>query len=177
MTARSITSAVCRAAERTAGSGWWRSWPAQEFQCVFGGRNRSTTPGVVSFEFTKSSRRVGDVLLLHLGPRFRGRVHQDLHLLSVSGQGVGQRARVGQMPSRSCRDRVHGVGQRVRDLRRPRARLQQICDRFGPADVQGFFDRWTRTIPTPFTASRSCRGVLVGAVDAPSRGVTHDGVR
>jgi len=30
-------------------------------------------------------------------------------------------------------------------------RLQAICDRFGPADVQGFFDRWMRVLPTPFT--------------------------
>ena len=31
----------------------------QEFQWVVSGRNRSTTPGVVSFDFTRSSRRVG----------------------------------------------------------------------------------------------------------------------
>lgn len=29
--------------------------------------------------------------------------------------------------------------------------LRVICDRFGPGDVQGFFDRWTRAVPTPFT--------------------------
>ncbi len=29
--------------------------------------------------------------------------------------------------------------------------LQAICDRFGPDDVQAFFDRWTAVIPTPFT--------------------------
>ena len=32
---------------------------AQEFQFVFSGRNRSTTAGVASFDFTKQSRRVG----------------------------------------------------------------------------------------------------------------------
>ncbi len=31
------------------------------------------------------------------------------------------------------------------------AALQAICDRFGPRDIQDFFDRWTRVIPTPFT--------------------------
>jgi hypothetical protein len=31
----------------------------QEFQWVFGGRSRSEIPGVASFDFTKSSRRVG----------------------------------------------------------------------------------------------------------------------
>jgi hypothetical protein len=29
--------------------------------------------------------------------------------------------------------------------------LQAICDRFGPDDLQGFFDRWITIIPTPFT--------------------------
>jgi hypothetical protein len=29
--------------------------------------------------------------------------------------------------------------------------LQAICDRFGPADIQGFFDRWMTVIPTPLT--------------------------
>jgi hypothetical protein len=32
-------------------------------------------------------------------------------------------------------------------------RLQAICDRLGPADIQAFFDRWTDRIPTPFTAA------------------------
>ena len=31
-------------------------------------------------------------------------------------------------------------------------RLQSICDRLGPHDVQAFFDRWITRIPTPFTA-------------------------
>lgn len=30
-------------------------------------------------------------------------------------------------------------------------RLQAICDRFGPTDVQAFFDRWISVIPTPLT--------------------------
>ena len=38
------------------------------------------------------------------------------------------------------------------------ARLQAICDRFGPADVQGFFDRWITTIPTPFTPADRAAG-------------------
>ncbi|MGH9252896.1 MAG: hypothetical protein ACRD0W_25810, partial [Acidimicrobiales bacterium] len=31
------------------------------------------------------------------------------------------------------------------------AALQAICDRFGPDDVQGFFDRWMAVIPTPLS--------------------------
>ena len=37
-------------------------------------------------------------------------------------------------------------------------RLQAICDRFGPADVQAFFDRWIAVIPTPFTAADRAAG-------------------
>ncbi len=36
-------------------------------------------------------------------------------------------------------------------------RLQAICDRFGPGDIQAFFDRWITPIPTPFTADRPGR--------------------
>ena len=37
-------------------------------------------------------------------------------------------------------------------------RLQAICDRFGPADVQAFFDRWMLVIPTPLTAADRAGG-------------------
>jgi hypothetical protein len=37
-------------------------------------------------------------------------------------------------------------------------RLQAICDRFGPTDVQGFFDRWIDVLPTPFTADDRAAG-------------------
>ena len=37
-------------------------------------------------------------------------------------------------------------------------RLQAICDRFGPDDLQGFFDRWIAVIPTPFTAKDRTAG-------------------
>lgn len=32
-------------------------------------------------------------------------------------------------------------------------RLQTIADQLGPADVQGFFDRWSRRLPWPLTAA------------------------
>jgi hypothetical protein len=38
------------------------------------------------------------------------------------------------------------------------ARLQTCCDRLGPADVQGFFDRWGGRLPTPFTAADRAAG-------------------
>lgn len=36
--------------------------------------------------------------------------------------------------------------------RRPE-RLQEICDRLGPADVQSFFNRWSARLPWPLTAA------------------------
>lgn len=36
--------------------------------------------------------------------------------------------------------------------RRPE-RLQEICDTLGPADVQGFFDRWSHRLPWPLSAA------------------------
>jgi hypothetical protein len=37
-------------------------------------------------------------------------------------------------------------------------RLQTICDRLGPADVQAFFDRWAARVPSPLTARDRAAG-------------------
>jgi len=37
-------------------------------------------------------------------------------------------------------------------------RLQAICDRLGPADLQAFFDRWMTVIPTPLQAADQAAG-------------------
>jgi hypothetical protein len=37
-------------------------------------------------------------------------------------------------------------------------RLQTICDRLGPADVQAFFDRWAARLPAPLTARDRAAG-------------------
>jgi hypothetical protein len=37
-------------------------------------------------------------------------------------------------------------------------RLQTICDRLGPADVQAFFDRWAARLPSPLTATDRAAG-------------------
>ena len=36
--------------------------------------------------------------------------------------------------------------------------LQRICDHLGPAQIQGFFDRWMAQIPTPLTATDRAAG-------------------
>jgi hypothetical protein len=39
-------------------------------------------------------------------------------------------------------------------------RLQAICDALGPADVQGFFDRWSARLPWPLTAADRAAGFV-----------------
>ena len=123
----------------------------QEFQWVFGGRNRSTTPGVVSFEFTRSSRRVGTFYFYVLDADFGvgfikictyfpypAKVWVNGHEWAkrqADQAGIGYTALANGFAA--CADP---------------AGLQTICDRFGPADVQAFFDRWITAVPTPFTA-------------------------
>ena len=91
-----------------------------------------------------------DVLLLRPRPRVRARLHQDLHLLPLSGQGLAERPRVGQAPGRRQGIDFTELANGFASCADPAA-LQAICDRFGPADIEGFFDRWTAVIPTPFT--------------------------
>jgi hypothetical protein len=59
---------------------------------------------------------------------------------------------VGQAPGHTGRDHLHRPGERFASCTRP-DRLQAICERLGPADIQAFFDRWIITIPTPFTTA------------------------
>lgn len=130
---------------------------AQEFQWVFGGRNRSQTPGVVSFDFTKSARRVGTYYFYVLDPDFGvgfikictyfpypAKVWVNGHEWAkrqADHAGITYTALANGFAS--CAD--------------PDA-LAAICDRFRPGDVQGFFNRWINQIPTPFTAQDRAAG-------------------
>ena len=70
---------------------------AQEFQSVFTGHDLTAgQPGPPRYSLRQGRSAGQRLLLLHLGRRVRARVHQDVHLLPVSGQGVAERARVGQ---------------------------------------------------------------------------------
>lgn len=122
----------------------------QEFQWVFTGKNRSATSGVVSYDFVKENRRVGVyyfyILDRQFGPGFikictyfpyPAKVWLNGHEWAkrqADHAGIGYQALSNGFAS--CDD--------------PQA-LQRICDRFGPADIQRFFDRWISHIPTPLT--------------------------
>ena len=107
---------------------------AQEFQLVWTARKRDTDPGgCPQFSFTKEQRRVSVFYIYIFDERMGPRVHQGLHLLPVSGQGVGERARVGQAAGAGRRDRLHRAVQRIRLLRRPgrpAGHLRQVRSRY-----------------------------------------------
>jgi hypothetical protein len=88
---------------------------AQEYQNVFAATRRENGDAVW-FSFTKADRRITCFYFYLRGCRLRPGVHQGLRLLPVSGQGLGQRARVGQASGHPCRDRVHRAVRWVRHL-------------------------------------------------------------
>ncbi len=123
---------------------------AQEFQWVFGGRNRAEAPGVVSFEFTKSSRRVGTFYFYVLDPDF------GLGFIKICTYfPYPAKVWVNGHEWAKCQAAHAGIAftslaNGFASCEDPDA-LAAICERFGPADVQGFFDRWIGQVPTPFT--------------------------
>ena len=65
---------------------------AQELQRVFSSTKKTGSTAGVWFDWTKTERRVGIYYFYIYDREFGPRVHQDLHLLPLSGQGVAQRA-------------------------------------------------------------------------------------
>ncbi len=123
---------------------------AQEFQRVFSAKNRATTPGAVSFDFVKEERRVGTyyfyVLDAQFGPGFIKVCTYFPYPAKVWLNGHEWAKRQARRAGIGFSELANGFA----SCENPES-LQGICDRFGPGDVQGFFDRWTRVIPTPFT--------------------------
>ena len=123
---------------------------AQEFQWVFSAKNRSPKPGVVSFDFVKKERRVGIYYFYILDPQFGpGFIKICTYFpyptkLWLNGHEWAKRQAAHH--GITFRALANGFSSCVDP-----AALQAICDRFGPHDVQDFFDRWAPSIPTPFT--------------------------
>ena len=69
---------------------------AQEFQNVFAAHQRQAPNDIPWFSFTKADRRVTCFYFYLWDARLRSGVHQGLCLLPLPGQGLAQRARVGQ---------------------------------------------------------------------------------
>ncbi len=123
---------------------------AQEFAWVFSAKNRSSTPDMVSFDFVKEERRVGMYYFYVLDPEFGpGFIKVCTYFPYPSRVWVNGHEWAKRQAARAGIDFTE-LANGFASCADP-ARLQAICDRFGPADVQGFFDRWTEVIPTPFT--------------------------
>ena len=121
---------------------------AQEFQWVFGARNRSDKPGVANFAFEKGERRVSVYYFYvhdrEFGPGFIKLCTYFPYPAKVWLNGhewAKRQAERAGIPFTALSNGFASCAQ-------PR-RLQALCDRFGPRDVQAFFDRWLAVIPTP----------------------------
>jgi hypothetical protein len=113
-------------------------------------KNRSTTPGAVSFDFTKEERRVGTyyfyILDPEFGPGFIKICTYFPYPAKVWLNGHEWAKRQARHQGLSFCELANGFS----SCEDPVA-LQCICDRFGPGDIEGFFLRWTEVVPTPLT--------------------------
>lgn len=120
----------------------------QEFQWVLSGRNRAAPGKVVSFEYFKEERRVGIYYFYVLDPEF--------------GPGFIKICTYAPWPAKVwvnghewSKHQAANAGIAFTALSNgfaacdQPARLQAVCDSFGPGHVQAFFDRWIVAIPTP----------------------------
>src|SRR5271165_1530761 len=122
----------------------------QEFQWVFSASKKTGTRGGVWFDWHKEERRVSCFYFYvndrEFGPGFIKICTYFPYPAKVWLNGhewakrQAARARIG------FSELANGIATCTRP-----ERLQAICDRFGPADVQGFFDRWICRIPRPLT--------------------------
>jgi hypothetical protein len=138
------------AAEREGRFGVVAIVACQEFQWVFSASNRAGPGKVVSFEYFKEERRVGIYYFYILDPEF-GLAFIKLCTYApwpakvwLNGHEWAKRqaARAGVV--------FTALSNGFAACDQP-ARLQAICDSFGPEHVQAFFDRWMPAIPTPLT--------------------------
>jgi hypothetical protein len=122
---------------------------AQEFQWVFSA-TKKTRGNAVWFDWTKSERRVGIyyfyVLDREFGPGFIKICTYFPYPAKVWLNGHEWAKR----QARRARLRFDALSNGFAACPNT-AKLQAICDQLGPADVQGFFDRWITKIPTPFS--------------------------
>jgi hypothetical protein len=123
---------------------------AQEFQFVYSAARRTGASGGVYFVFSKEERRVGVyyfyVLDREFGPGFIKICTYFPYPAKVWLNGhewAKRQARRARVPFGELANGFASCEQPER--------LQAICDRFGPADIQGFSGRWICRIPAPFT--------------------------
>jgi len=145
------------AAERARRYGVVAIVAAQEFQWVFAATKKTGPGGGVYFDWRKTERRVSCYYFyIHdreFGPGFIKICTYLPYPIKVWLNGhewakrQAARARVDFEPL------ANGFAAAPRP-----DRLQAICDRLGPADIQAFFDRWMSRIPTPLGEAERAAG-------------------
>jgi hypothetical protein len=131
---------------------------AQEFQSVFTGYDRAAgKPGPPSFAFAKADRRVSVyyfyVLDRDFGPGFIKLCSYFPYPAKVWVNGHEWAKRQAAHEGLSATELANGFA-----ACDDPERLQAICDRLGPADLQAFFDRWLARIPTPLGLADQAAG-------------------
>ncbi len=130
---------------------------AQEFQWVFTATKKTSPGGAVWFDWNKTERRVSCFYFyIHdreFGPGFIKICTYCPYPAKVWLNGHEWAKR----QARRARIEFTELANGFASCGRPQ-RLQAICDRLGPADIQAFFERWTARIPTPFTADDRSAG-------------------
>jgi hypothetical protein len=128
-----------------------------EFAHVFSGRNKATKPGAVWFEFFKERRRVGAFYFYFLDPEFGpGFVKICTYFPYPARVWINGHEWSKRQAQRAGIDFV-ALSNGFAACADPE-RLQAICDRLGPVDVQAFFDRALSQIPTPLTSADRAAG-------------------
>ena len=121
---------------------------AQEFQSVMVGYDRATKPGAVNFGFQKADRKVTAYYFYlwdeEFGPGFIKLCSYFPYPGKVWCNGHEWAKRQATAAGLTFTELANGFA----SCSDP-ARLQAICDRLGPEQIQAFFDRWMAVIPTP----------------------------
>ncbi len=127
---------------------------AQEVQKVFMGyqRGKDTHGKAVNFGFDKADRAVTCyyfyVLDADFGPGFIKLCSYFPYPAKVWLNGHEWAKRQAAKAGLGVTELANGVA-----ACHDPERLQALCDRLGPAQIQGFFDRWITLIPTPLTGT------------------------
>jgi hypothetical protein len=129
----------------------------QEFQWVWTGTKASGAGGGTYFRWAKTERRVGTyyfyVLDRDFGPGFIKVCTYFPYPAKVWVNGHEWAKRQARRARVSFTELANGFATCTHPQR-----LQAICDAFGPADAQAFFDRWIAQIPAPFTPEDRAAG-------------------
>jgi hypothetical protein len=129
----------------------------QEFQWVFSATKRRAASGALYFEWFKEERRVGVYYFYVLDREFGAGFIKICTYFPYPAKVWLNGHEWAKRQARRARVGFTELANGFATCTRPE-RLQQICDRLGPADIQGFFDRWIAHIPTPLTAADRAAG-------------------